>query len=461
MTDEIPPTMIVDASEGKRSNRHMPSLDRVLHIEEGRPPHGSRGNILFISVLALIFIFWASITSVEENVNAEGQVIPTGFIKSIQHLEGGIINKIKAQEGDMVKAGEILIVLDGKEAESELQQALAKETSLKIKAAGLRAFGLEQTPDFSEFRAAHKSQVEDQQSIYDMQIRNRDDQRAIIDKQQEQQKALLVIQLGQEKDLRNQLAIIKKQRDVNKELFDKRLKTGTEYRASAEYMSRVSKELNQVLNQMQQTRESIAESDNKLIELSTRLRNKALKEMGDVTGELAQVKESITKLQDRTNRLEINAPVAGIVKGLKTNTLKGVIKAGEEIMQIVPDNAMEIEAQVNPKDIGSIKVGQDVTIEVLAYDHSRFGTVAGKLHAISAATFMDDNKMGENNKKPYYKAFITLDQLYVGNDPKTNKISIGMTVEAEIHTGEKTLLQYLTKPVYNAVKTPFEERESP
>jgi HlyD family secretion protein/adhesin transport system membrane fusion protein len=458
MTDETPPTLVNDHEKG-RNARHAPSLNRSLHIEEGRPPHRSRMNILIACSITVAFIVWAALTPIDEIANATGQVIPTGFIKSIQHLEGGIINDIRIQEGDMVQEGQLLLTLDGKGAESELEQALAKEASLKIKAERLRAFGLGQKPDFSGFVADRKSLVDDlqaivrdQQAIYDMQVRNREDQRSVIEKQQEQQKALLAVQKGQEKDLREQLAIVEKQRDVNKELFDKRLKTGTEYRNSAENASRVHKELDQVLNQMQQTRQAIAESDNKLIELGTRLRNDALTEMGNVTGEIAQVKESITRLQDRVNRLEIKAPVSGIIKGLKTNTLKGVIQPGEEIMQVVPENAMEVEAQVNPKDVGNTQIGQEVNIKVSAYDYSRFGSVSGKLRAISASTFLDENK------KPYYKAFITLGQLYVGKDPRMNKISVGMTVQADIHTGKKTLLQYLIKPVYNAVKTSFRER---
>ena len=121
-------------------------------------------------------------------------------------------------------------------------------------------------------------------------------------------------------------------------------------------------------------------------------------------------------------------------------------------MQVVPENAMEVEAQINPKDVGNTQIGQDVTLKISAYDYSRFGSVGGKLHAVSASTFLDENK------KPYYKAYITLDQLYVGKDPKVNKIAVGMTVQADIHIGEKTLLQYLIKPVYNAVKTSFQER---
>lgn len=452
MTNETT-TLIIDPSHERGSNaRRVPSLNRSLHIEEGRPPHSSRINILIACTIAIAFIVWASLTPIEEIATASGQVIPTGFIKSIQHLEGGIINEIKVHEGDMVKEGQLLLLLDGKSAQSELDQALAKERSLKIRAERLRAFGLGQKPNFSDFIKTHKDLVKDQQDIYDMQLRNREDQRAVIDKQQEQQKALLAVQLGQKKDLEDQLAIAEKQRDVNEELFNKRLKTGTEYRNSAANAASIREKLDQILNQMQQTRQAIAESDNKLTELGTHLRNDALTEMGNVTAEIAQVKESITKLKDRTERLEIKAPVSGIVKGLKTNTLKGIIQPGEEILQVVPENAMEIEAQVNPKDVGNIQLGQDVTIKVSAYDYSRFGSVAGKLHAVSASTFLDENK------KPYYKAFITLNQLYMGNNPKTNRISVGMTVQADIHTGEKTLLQYLIKPVYNAVKTSFRER---
>ena len=451
--NDTPPTLGNDPSEPKSiSTRHAPSLNRSLHIEEGRPPQSSRMNILVACIIVIAFIVWSAITPLEEIANTTGQIIPSGFIKSIQHLEGGIISEIKIQEGDTVKEGQLLLMIDGKGAQSELEQALAKEASLKIKAERLRAFGLGQKPNFTEFAQGNKNLVNDQQSIYDMQVKNREDQRSIIDKQQEQQKSLLTIQLGQEKDLRDQAAVAEKQRDVNKELFEKRLKTGTEYRNSEENVSRVNKELNQVLNQMQQTKQAIGESENKLTELGTRLRNEALTEMGNVTGEIAQVKESITKLQDRVNRLEIKAPVSGIIKGLKTNTLNGVIQPGEEIMQIVPENAMEVEAQLNPKDAGNTQIGQNVTVKVSAYDYSRFGSIEGKLKSVSASTFLDENK------RPYYKAFITLNQLYVGKNPNANKLSVGMTVQDDIHTGQKTLLQYLIKPVYNAVKSSFTER---
>lgn len=452
MTNEPHSSLRIVESEEKRINRNVPSLNRSLHIEEGRPPHHSRMNILIACGIVIAFIFWAAVTPIDEIAVAPGQVIPTGFIKSVQHLEGGIINELYVHEGDSVKEGQVMMLLDGKAAQSELEQALAKEAALKIRAERLRSFGLEQKPNFSEFIKSYKSLVNDQQSIYEMQVRNRNDQRAVIEKQQEQQKALLVIQQGQETDLKKELSILEEQLASDKQLLNKQLTTKTKYRETEVKISNVRKEYDQVLNQMQQTRQAIAESDNKLIELGTHLRNDALTEMGNVTGEIAQVKESITKLQDRVNRLEVKAPVSGVVKGLKITTIKGVIQPGEEILQVVPENALEVEAQINPKDVGNVQVGQEVTVKVSAYDFSRFGAVEGKLRAISASTFLDENK------KPYYKAYVSLNQLYVGKNPDINHVTVGMTVQADIHTGEKTLLQYLIKPVYNAMKTSFRER---
>lgn len=452
MTDDTPKNHIDVYDKRGGSTRRPPSLNRSLHIEEGRPPHSSRMNILMACAIVFAFILWAAVTPIEEIANATGQVIPTGFIKNVQHLEGGIIKEINIREGDMVKEGQTLLVLDGKGPQSELEQALAKEAALKIRAERLRAFGLGQKPNFAEYITHYKNLVDDQQAIYDMQIKNRDDQRAVIEKQQEQQKAMLAVQMGQLGDLTKQLDIHKQQLEADKGLLDKQLTTRTKYRESEIRASNARKELDQLLNQMQQTRQAIAESDNKLTELGTRLRNEALTEMGNVTGEIAQVKESITKLQDRVNRLVLKAPVTGIVKGLIVTTLKGVVQPGQEILQIVPENAMEIEAKLNPKDVGNTQIGQDVTIKVSAYDYSRFGSIDGKLQSVSASTFLDEDK------KPYYKAFISLDQLFVGKNPKQNRITVGMTVQADIHTGSKTLLQYLIKPVYNAVTTSFRER---
>jgi membrane fusion protein, adhesin transport system len=430
----------------------LPSLTQSIHLEESKPPYRSQVGIFTITLIVSLVLAWMLITPIEEVAIAQGQVIPTDFIKTVQHLEGGIINEIHVNEGDIIKENQLLIRLDEKAATSELDTLRIREKTLQIKAERLRAIGLNTQPDFAKFGNELKNIIEDQKAIYEMQLKNRQDQRTIIEKQLEQRKAQLVIQLGQERDYREQLEVVQQQRDVNKELFEKRLLTGTEYRRSEENVMKVRKDLNQVMNQTQETRQLIAEEETRLLELETRLRNEALTEMGNVTAELAQVTEAKAKLEDRVHRLEIKSPISGIVKGIKNHTIGGVVQPGAEIMQIVPVDALEIEAQIKPQDMGNVKVGLPVVVKVSAYEFSRFGSIKGKLRSISASTFMDDKN------QPFYKVFISVDQAYVGKDPEINRITPGMTVQADIKTGEKTLFQYLIKPVYNAWYSSFREK---
>ena len=431
--------------------KRLPYLGRPISLEEGHPPKGSRLSIFIVSSIIGAFILWASITPITEIAVAQGQIIPSSFVKVIQHLEGGIVRDITVEDGSEVKEGDLLLTLDGKAAISELEQLHVREIGLKIKAERLRSFGLNQEPDFSHFGKDYPNLIEDQKSIYDMQVKNRADQREVILKQIEQKKATLSLQEGRQKDLEHRLEFLKKQRDVIKDLYNKRLKTGTEYRNTEDNLSEIQVDLNQAKNSMQETKEAIGESESRLLELDTRLRNDALVEMGNVTTEIAQIMEQKMKLEDRVKRLEIKAPASGIVKGLKNTTLQGVIQAGAEILQIVPKENLEVEARVQPKDAGRLHEGQHVLVKVSAYDYPRYGGIKGKVKSVSATTFMDE----KNN--PYFRVFVSLDKFHVGENPKHNTIAPGMTVQADIIVDEKTLLQYLVKPIYMALHDSFRE----
>lgn len=161
----------------------------------------------------------------------------------------------------------------------------------------------------------------------------------------------------------------------------------------------------------------------------------------------------MAKLEDRANRLEIRAPVRGIVKGLQAHTIGGVIAPGALVLEIVPmDEELVVEARVATTHVGHVEVGQPVTVKVLTYDFARYGGIPGRLRSVSASTFVAEDET------PYYKAVIALDRNYVGGDPNRNLVLPGMTVQADIKTGRKTLLQYLLKPVYSSIDEAFQER---
>lgn len=450
------PSMMPSIAANTRE-KHAPH-HQSIHLDEAQLPASSRLSILSITLILSGFLIWASVTPIEEVAMTEGSIIPTALIKSVQHLEGGIVKDVLVSEGELVRAGQSLILLDGKAAASELQTLMVREKTLKIRAERLRAYGLSYEPNFETYRKELPQVVDDQEAIYKIQVKNRDDQLAVVAKQLEQRKAQLAIQLGQEHDYREQLAVVVKERDVQKDLLDKKLSTGTKVREAEEKIAEVKKDLNSAVNQAQSIRQEMAEKENELLRIATQLRNDAMKELGEVTVELSQVTEAKDKLVDRVERLEIVAPNEGVIKGLKANTLKGIIKPGDTILEIVPVNAIEAEVKIKPKDVGNLRVGQKVTVKVTSFDYARYGSVPGSLTSISASTFVDEAPSSPGPNEPYYKGRIKLEKYYVGQDSTKNVIMPGMIVQADIDIGAKSLMSYLTNSVYKAIESSFGER---
>ena len=188
-------------------------------------------------------------------------------------------------------------------------------------------------------------------------------------------------------------------------------------------------------------------------ELDSKFNEAIKKEIGQVSGELAELDKNLMKFQDRVKRLEITAPVSGVVKGLTVNTIQSVIKPGETIMEIVPaGDILIVESRVATTDIGHVSIGQPAEVKINSYDPHRFGTVMGKVEQISASTFLDEQH------NPYFQAKIALDKDYVGSYTDKYRIIPGMTVQADIKTGEKSVLDYLLKPIYRGFQNAFQER---
>lgn len=168
--------------------------------------------------------------------------------------------------------------------------------------------------------------------------------------------------------------------------------------------------------------------------------------------EIAQNAETIEKLKERVARLDIRAPTDGLVKGLAVNTLGAVIQPGQVLAEIVPlDERLMVQVKIPPQHIGHVRPGQSVQVKFSSFDFSRYGFVQGRLRQISATTFS-----GENGER-YYEGRIDLEKAHVGDNPQ-NAIVPGMVVMADIVTGRKTVLDYLLKPIHNALKTAFTER---
>ena len=427
-------------------------LAQPLVLEESGPPRLLSQLLVAVSVLVAGSILFAAFTDITESAVVQGQLVPSGSINTVQHLEGGIVAEILVEDGQIVEPGQTLVRMDGAAAVSDLDQARAREAALALRAERLRAFVMDREPDFS-IGSDYPDLVQDQEAILDLQLESKESQQKVLRSRIAQRQAELKTMREQEKALKQQVSIISEQAEMRRTLLKKGLVSRVIYLETERALSEAQGELAGVLGRMVETKAAIGEAQNSLLELNSKLRNEALSEMGEVTAELAQVRESADQLRDRAARLVVVSPARGIVKGMATRTVGAVIGPGETLMEVVPlDDVLVAEVRIAPKDIGHLRVGQSAKVKVTTFDLSRLGSIDGQLRHLSATTFEDERQ------EPYYKGTIELSQNYVGAIPGQNRLSPGMVVDADIVTGEKSLLDYLLRPLYRGLDGAFRER---
>jgi HlyD family secretion protein/adhesin transport system membrane fusion protein len=198
---------------------------------------------------------------------------------------------------------------------------------------------------------------------------------------------------------------------------------------------------------------SLAEAEARIVEVQSAAVDEARQEAARVALEVAETTELVRKLEDRADRTVLRAPIDGVLRGLAVHRPGTVLPPGGLVAEIMPQDASLVaDVRLMPRDIGFIEAGQPVHVKVQAFDYARFGSVEGMVERVSAGTFLDEQR------QPHYRARIVLKQQHVGHDPRYAQLVAGMTVQADITTGTKTVLQYLLKPIYSAMAASFHER---
>lgn len=427
-------------------------LSQAIQLEEAVNPHIIRATMSMISLAILIFLCWAGFTNINEVARTPGEVVPSGYQQTVQHLEGGIVKEINVAEGNVIEYEQILITLDDASIKEDLGRANSKQLSLEKQAERLRAFLEERNPDFTKFQGMTNEMIVDQNAFYESMRVAREKEEQIIRDQ--------IIQKTQSiQSLQTDLETVQQTLNIDEDMYGRRLKlnkrgyaSDMQVLADKKQVQERKGEIKRLKNQLLVAQSEIEEFEGRLESLSARHRDEVNEKLDQVLTDLAQNAALIDKLKERIGRLQIKAPTHGLVQGLNVNTVGAVIQPGETIMEIVPlDKSLEIAVKISPQDIGHLKVGQAVQVKFSTFDFSRYGSVQGYLEHISASTFS-----GENGDR-YYHGRVTLSQNYVGDDPD-NIIMPGMTVMADVITGNKTILQYMLKPIHTSLKTAFTER---
>lgn len=386
------------------------------HLPAQTARFGNLSAIVWIVFLVLLtFGVWAYWAKLDQITRAPGAVIASSKTQIIQSQEGGTINDLLVKEGDTVEADQVLIKFDRTRFETSYLEARAKAAGLMATVARLQAemlgTKLEFPSELNKYPEFKKSQA------------------MLFNKRQSAIKEDVAA-------LQNMIKLVQQELEMTEPL----LKSGDV------------------------SRTDILRLQRQLVELKSQVTNKRNKyfqdaqaELSKAQEELAGVQQSLTQRKSQLDLTELRAPVRGVVKNVRITTLGGVIRPGEEVMQIVPlEDDLVIQAKVSPADIAFLKPGQDVAVKIDAYDYTVYGELSGKLTYISADTLSEDLRQGE---QPYYRAQVrTVGRQFSGRPNEKLEIQPGMTATIEVKTGQRTVLQYLTKPVIKTLSQSLGER---
>ncbi|MEI6986012.1 MAG: HlyD family type I secretion periplasmic adaptor subunit [Rhodospirillaceae bacterium] len=427
-------------------------LAEPVAFEEQNLSVSIRALLLLATLLIVAFIAWAWVTPIDEVANAPGQVIPTGAVKVVQHLEGGIVGSILAKEGQLVSVGEVLIRMETAVARSELDQVIVRSAELSLRIERLKAVFENREPEFGgleiewpSLAAAQRRIASNQRESYRTALTVIDSQIAARQEEMTQLKGTLDI-------AKRQLAITQKQVTIRRLGMNAGVVSHEVYLETARAEVASMGEVGRLTDQLRVTANTLAEQERRRSNQEASQRHDVLTELAVTNDELEQSKKTIEKQKDRVTRLDVRAPVDGLVQDIKVYAPGEVVAPGAVLMRVVPvHDQLQVEARISSTDVGRIHPGQSVRLKLSSYDYTRYGALPGVLRQISSSTFLDEQG------RPYYKAYIFPNRAYMGRTPGEYPILPGMVVQADINTGKKTLATYLLKPLASALQESFHE----
>lgn len=425
-----------------KKNKLTQFLTEALILEESGFSWQFRLAMASSVAVFLLSLLVASQIQMNEAVMARGQFRPKSFVHKVQPSEGGLVEEIKVQEGDRVEKGALLLRLRNATTTANQEQTEGRLAGSLARAARLTAFMQGTSPDFSAVDSKHKDLIRDQMALLQAQNQSRKANLWVFATQEEQKRAE-ISQIEEEiKSTHNRAEIDESLLSLQSRLAKKNLVPRVTQLEAKRTVLGSTKDIRSLDIRLNKARASLQEVILKRKSFDDDLMTQAQQELGEVMSEAAQTREALNKLDDHRKRLDILAPIAGRVQNLRFRTIGAVAAVGDLLLQIIPeDDQVILDMNISPKDIGFVRIGQSVVMRVTSFDADRYGTVSGELTAISPFTYMDPDK------QVYYKGTVRPDRRTVGRSGQHYFILPGMWADAEIITGNRSLLTYLLKPL--------------
>ncbi len=409
-------------------------------------------TVVPIMLFFTVFLVWASFSEIDEVVRGIGKVVPSGQTKILQNLEGGIISNIKVKEGDNVDKGQVIYTLsneffkaDQKSKEIDLLAFRASEIRLKASIDGKEKIYfpkdlVNNIPDI----------IHNEIRIFNEDLHNRKSKIEIVQDQLKQKKYKLRESEIKFENLTLELNLAQANMKILENLYRKDAVSKKEYLSELSKKQGIVTKLSQTRNSIPIIKEEIKEAISKIETVKSDIRTKHLQKYSSIKAEINKLIEKNKANADREVRKDVVSPVNGIINKLHFYTVGGIVKAGDQMAEITPlEDSLTIEAKINTSDRALIWNGQKVSVEITAYDFSKYGLLHGKLIFISPDSF--ENRDGT----VYYTVKVKADTNQFAPDLP---ILPGMVANINILTGKKTILQYIIKPLKNISKNALVEQ---
>ena len=398
----------------------------------------------FVLIAALgtsCFLLWASFAQLDVIVRSEGRIIPAGKSQIVQHLEGGIVRQILVQEGQVVKAGQTLMELSDIQARSTLGQEkthhsalLGKEARLIAEVNNLDTIVFPQELKDADVRRAETEAFRARRSRLAEETR-------VLRNQGAQKRGERSESHSRQYNLASELEVAQSQLRVIENLRRNGAASELELLDSQSRVQRLKSQIAEAAAMAPRLQAGESEIESRIAELHARYRSEASSELTQVRAELEKSSLEIGSSADRLERNKVRAPVSGFINRLNIATIGGVVRPGEPLLEITPDDPrVVIESRARPNDRANLRSGLPARIRLGAYDYSTYGAMNGTVQEVSADTLVDER--GER----YYRV-----RIETASTPqpvgKPMDILPGMTASADIVVGKRTVLSYILSPL--------------
>ncbi|MBE1294613.1 MAG: HlyD family type I secretion periplasmic adaptor subunit [Rhodobacteraceae bacterium] len=406
------------------------------------------------TVIGLVAVVgWSLSAKVDEVAKARGAVEPIAMVQRVESRHGGQVEEVLVRAGEMVAEGDVLVTMNRTEAQSALSATDARIAGLSLEVERLTSFVEKRAPDFSLYAKEYPELVAFETAAIQTQENFLSAERSVLEAQIKAKRAELDAIREQRPELERQIEVAQEERAIEEDLVERGLSARARMVELIEREAQYRFDLSRLAGRETITEAAIVELQSSIERVDLDQNSTARNRIVDAVAERRALLAEAQALRARVDEAEVTAPLAGLVQTLPDESSGDVIEAGGMVAAIVPaEGGVRFSGRLSPRDVAFVTVGQPVRVKIESFDFSRYGSLDGVVEEVSPTTIFDERGQA------FYEVLVSLPRDYFRAPEDQLFLLPGMTGEADIVTGSKTVFQYVWKPVFTNLDLALTER---